>query len=147
MKNYLKFVFVFVSVAFALSGCGCDDVEITIYTGPAHLTITNLETGVSKENNSTLQIPSPEYHLTAQCGDRIEMRFTPMEKYADKKFDVKFKFLDQESKVSSSPYSKTVVIPSDTPEGIYSVECSAMCEVWDNGSSCTQSMRVKVEKQ
>ncbi|MCM1176200.1 MAG: hypothetical protein NC335_00435 [Bacteroides sp.] len=153
MKQYLTFVNAILMIVLFLNACQTETIinvpQNTIYIGPAHLTLTNLDSGETNEKSSTIDIgigtSLPEYHLTVECGGRMEMKFSPMNEYADKKFDVIFKFLGEENKVTSAPYSKTITVPSDTPEGIYTVECSAMCDTWREGSSCTQSMTVKVE--
>ena len=116
------------------------------FTGPAHLVVTNINTGEVHEETSILIIytgGSPN-DMIIKRGETIEIKFIPPESYKDHKFNVNIVFLDKDVNIDNHPYSIRVTIDDNVPIGSYPIYCSAMCHDWSDESSCEQSMGVRI---
>lgn len=146
--KYLKFIFIFI-VFFFCNSCeylnSYFDNDITIINAPAHLKITNLDTGETAEDDSTITIDgnNNNYDLTISWGQTLEVEFIPDETDGD--YVVDFEVLDIKKTISQSPYKFQITIARDVPKGIYPIKCSAMNSDWDEGSSCRQAMSIRIE--
>lgn len=148
-KVNLSRLLVTLSIIFIVGAVSCDDITITGWSGPADLTITNLTTGESYRNVSTVSInlggASNENEVIFHRSDVLQLKFTPPKEYKKRKFQVEFQVLDVVINVTESPYTYEIAIPGDTPVGSYVAFCSAMCEDWTEGSSCKQHIAFRIE--
>lgn len=148
MKNKTyKAGFVIACAFFALLSISCDkNSSINTWIGSADLIITNLTTGDSRHNTKEYLIDGEINHIVFRHGDNLQLKFTPPDDYKKKKFTVRYKLFDLDIEVHQSPYIYELIIPEYIPIGSYLVVCSAMCEDWDDQSSCTQAISFRVEK-
>lgn len=143
-RNYYLSVFLF--VLLSLLSCS-EEVSVIGWAGPADLTITNLTTGDSRQDKSSITVSNKSPNdIVFRSGDVLQLKFTPPEDYKKDQFTVTFGILDVNPIVKVSPYIYEMKIEDDVPVGSYIATCSAICEKWSEGSSCTQSIRFRVEK-
>ena len=135
---------------FVFSGCtdGIQRIDgLSLWTGPADITVTNLTTGESVRDNYTVvaYINGTPKDFIFHHGDEMRIQFTPPAGYEKKAFSVSFSVLDKQVVVDKSPYAYELTIPDDVPVGDYEIDCSAMCKEWSEGSSCRQAISFRVE--
>lgn len=125
--------------------CAPESHDIIAYQGPADLTVTNLTTGESYRETSTINLgETPE--IVFRHGDVMQLKFTPPEKYENTKFTVNYQLLDINTLIRNSPYIFEMTIADDVPIGSYYIYCSAMGEDWDNQSHCIQTLDFRVKE-
>ena len=141
MKNIqqIKHIISLFTIAFSFCACANESFSLS-YAGPADLTITNLSTGEVIQKSS-----EESTKLIFRHGDILQLKFTPPEEFEKKRFTVNFQVLDKESQVNQSPYLFELTSAEDVPVGTYVANCSAMCELWSENSSCKQSIPFRVE--
>lgn len=146
-KRFLPHLMVLQALCLMIAGCNKVEQDVRIWSGPANLTITNITTGVSRQNTASFVINLDESpsDIVFKHGDVLQLKFTPPEEYNKKSFSVDYQVLDKTVTITNSPYIYEITIDNDVPVGSYIVYCSAMCEEWSEGSSCKQSIRFRVE--
>lgn len=146
MKRFLTYFACFCYIITFFGACESGSLRQYTYHGPAHLIVTNIDTGEVREESSSLGIyigGAPE-DLTIKHGETLEIKFIPPQGFKDHKFDVNILFLDKDFTIHDEPYSIRVTIGNNVPVGSYPIYCSAMSLDWSDESSCKQSMGIKI---
>lgn len=136
-------------LVFLLYGCSVDS-EFSLYIRdvvnvPADLTVTNLTTGESCQKKSTIEIGGDPYDMVFHHGERMQLLFSPPDKYKKEDFLVTYKILDIDTIISKSSYLFELTIDNEVPIGSYPISCSAMCDEWADNSSCVQTVLIRIE--
>lgn len=157
MRTITNFKYSFIIAALFLC-CGCDQLKdlfdpngviiYNIYNLQAHLKITNINTGETAEKKSTITIGGNKYDLIVNRSQTLEIEFIPDSEKTEpeSEYTIDFELFDIKKTVTQKPYKFQYTIDNDVPNGTYPIKCSAMNSKWQNGSSCKQTMYIKIQQ-
>lgn len=152
MKTTIYFKFLLIIICFFLCS-GCDlfkysfnPNDIIINISPAHLRITNIDTGETAEKTSTITIGGDKVDLIVSRSHTLEIEFIPDSDDIDTDSDyaVDFELFDVKMTVKQSPYKIQYTINYDVPTGTYPICCSATNSNRTDSILCKQTMYIRI---